>query len=134
MLKSFTSWYALLLLFFLRVCFFNLTTLFSYTVFFCLFFLCVCVCISRCCCSRPCIFQLRHVRIFSLSVLSFHRSMFSSSSSSDGVYRGSHWLFQSSRFLTVTESLRNLKSQYITRRFCFFLSLIPRGSCDEQAQ
>ena len=46
--------------------FFNLTTLFSYPVFFSLF-----PCTSWCCCSLPCISQILQAQICSFSVLSF---------------------------------------------------------------
>ena len=66
--KSFTSWYALLLLFFLRFPSIHYTVLlssfllpFSYT--------------SWCCCSLPCISQILQVWIFSFSVLSFCRTV-----------------------------------------------------------
>ena len=56
--KSFTSWYALLLLFFLRFSF-NFTVLLS--SFFSLPFSCA----SGCCCSLPCISQILQVQTVS---------------------------------------------------------------------
>ena len=63
--KSFMSWYVLLLLFFLR---FSSISLRCSPTQFSLPFSCTC------CCSLPCIFQIIQVRVFSVSVLSSCRT------------------------------------------------------------
>ena len=65
--KSFTSWYTLLLLFFLR---FSSIWLHCSPIQFSLAFSCT----SWCCCSLSCIFQILQAQIFSFSVLSFRRT------------------------------------------------------------
>ena len=67
--KSFTSGYALLLLFFLI--FSSVSLYCSPILFFCCCFCCPFSCTSWCCCSLPCIPQILQAQIFSLSVLSF---------------------------------------------------------------
>ena len=64
--KSVTSWYALLVLFFLR---FSSISLHCSPIQFSTF-----SCTSWCCCSLPCISQILQARIFSFSVLSFGRT------------------------------------------------------------
>ena len=94
-IKSFISWYALLLLFFLR--FFVQS---HYTILLSRFLLPF-SCTAWCCYHYfPCISQIFQVWLFTLSVLSFCLTnqeflRWPRLFSSDGVCQVSHWLFQS---------------------------------------